>query len=154
MTVLLTTHYMDEADQLCDRLAMMHRGIKRAEGTPQALKAALGLEASLEDVFRHFAGDELGTKRSVVLGAGGLRGSRERRTTREPVGNHAAHLGTRWHALGPGITSRCRQRAGDPLRRGLHRLHRQLGGFPAGNATGNLADQGEAIGLQQTRGDG
>jgi ABC-2 type transport system ATP-binding protein len=59
MTVLLTTHYMDEADQLCDRLALMHRGVKRAEGTPEALKTALGPEASLEHVFRYFAGGDL-----------------------------------------------------------------------------------------------
>lgn len=59
MTVLVTTHYMDEADQLCDRLALMHRGVVRAEGTPGDLKAALGEGATLEDVFRHFAGGEL-----------------------------------------------------------------------------------------------
>jgi ABC-2 type transport system ATP-binding protein len=37
-TVLLTTHYMFEADELCDRVAVMHRGRKIAEGTPEALK--------------------------------------------------------------------------------------------------------------------
>ena len=60
MSVLLTTHYMDEADALCHRLALMHHGIIRAEGTPQALKAALGPEATLDDVFRHHAQDEDG----------------------------------------------------------------------------------------------
>ncbi len=34
MTVLVTTHYMDEADQYCDRVALMHRGRIRALGTP------------------------------------------------------------------------------------------------------------------------
>ena len=34
MTVLLTTHYMDEADALCDRVALMHRARLRALGTP------------------------------------------------------------------------------------------------------------------------
>ena len=34
MTVLLTTHYMEEADVLCDRVALMHHGRFRAEGTP------------------------------------------------------------------------------------------------------------------------
>src|SRR5579859_3563381 len=52
-TVLLTTHYMEEADQLCDRVALMHEGTIRALGTPAALKAAVGPTASLEDVFRH-----------------------------------------------------------------------------------------------------
>ncbi len=59
MTVLVTTHYMDEAEQLCDRLALMHRGVIRAEGTPEALKAELGPGATLEDVFRHYAGQNL-----------------------------------------------------------------------------------------------
>jgi ABC-2 type transport system ATP-binding protein len=59
MTVLLTTHYMDEADRLCDRLALMHHGRIRAEGSPAELKAALGEDATLEDVFRHFAGGNL-----------------------------------------------------------------------------------------------
>ncbi len=39
MTVLVTTHYMDEADQHCDRIALMHRGRIRAQGTPAELKA-------------------------------------------------------------------------------------------------------------------
>ena len=34
MTVLLTTHYMEEADVLCDRVALMHLGTVRAEGSP------------------------------------------------------------------------------------------------------------------------
>jgi len=37
-TVLLTTHYMFEADQLCDRIAVIAKGKIVAEGTPQALK--------------------------------------------------------------------------------------------------------------------
>ncbi len=59
MTVLLTTHYMDEADTLCDRIALMHRARLRALGTPDGLKADLGPEATLEDVFRHHTGDTL-----------------------------------------------------------------------------------------------
>jgi ABC-2 type transport system ATP-binding protein len=34
MTVLLTTHYMEEADALCDRVALMHHGRLQAVGTP------------------------------------------------------------------------------------------------------------------------
>jgi ABC-2 type transport system ATP-binding protein len=59
MTVLLTTHYMDEADALCDRVALMHRARLRALGTPDSLKADLGPDATLEDVFRHHTGDTL-----------------------------------------------------------------------------------------------
>ncbi|MCL6299025.1 ATP-binding cassette domain-containing protein [Streptomyces kronopolitis] len=41
MTVLVTTHYMDEADQYCDRVALMHHGRIRALGTPDELRTAL-----------------------------------------------------------------------------------------------------------------
>ncbi|MDQ1024729.1 ABC-2 type transport system ATP-binding protein [Streptomyces umbrinus] len=37
-TVLMTTHYMFEADELCDRVAVMRDGKKIAEGTPESLK--------------------------------------------------------------------------------------------------------------------
>jgi ABC-2 type transport system ATP-binding protein len=40
-TVLLTTHYLDEADRLADRLVIVDRGRLVAEGTPEELKAAL-----------------------------------------------------------------------------------------------------------------
>ncbi|MBC3841757.1 ATP-binding cassette domain-containing protein [Streptacidiphilus sp. 4-A2] len=59
MTVLVTTHYMDEAEQYCDRVALMHKGRIRALGSPEELKAKLLGSFSaptLEDVFRHFAG--------------------------------------------------------------------------------------------------
>jgi len=41
-TVLLTTHYMDEAERLCDRLAIVDHGLVIAEGTPAELIARLG----------------------------------------------------------------------------------------------------------------
>src|SRR5690349_24055385 len=41
MTVLVTTHYMDEADQYCDRVGLMHRGRIRALGTPAELRRGL-----------------------------------------------------------------------------------------------------------------
>lgn len=37
VTLILTTHYMEEATQLCDRLVIMHEGIILAEGSPQSL---------------------------------------------------------------------------------------------------------------------
>jgi ABC-2 type transport system ATP-binding protein len=61
MTVLVTTHYMDEADQHCDQIALMHRGQIRAMGTPTELKAHVGPHATLDDVFRAVTGDELGS---------------------------------------------------------------------------------------------
>jgi ABC-2 type transport system ATP-binding protein len=59
MTVLVTTHYMDEADQHCDRIALMHRGRIHAEGTPAELKASVGPDATLDDVFRMIGLDSL-----------------------------------------------------------------------------------------------
>jgi ABC-2 type transport system ATP-binding protein len=67
-TILLTTHYMEEADRLCDRIALMHRGRIAVVGEPAALKTAEGPDATLEDVFRRHAGDHLeegGDLRSV-----------------------------------------------------------------------------------------
>ncbi|MFI8084999.1 ATP-binding cassette domain-containing protein [Kitasatospora sp. NPDC086009] len=66
MTVLVTTHYMDEADRHCDRIALMDRGRIRALGTPGELKDRVReqdprqSEPSLDDVFRHFSGRGLG----------------------------------------------------------------------------------------------
>jgi ABC-2 type transport system ATP-binding protein len=56
MTVLITTHGMDEADELCDHLAIMHLGKVAAVGTPADLKASVGPGATLDDVFVHFSG--------------------------------------------------------------------------------------------------
>jgi ABC-2 type transport system ATP-binding protein len=42
LTVFLTTHYMEEADQLCDRLAIIDQGEMKALDTPRNLKAQLG----------------------------------------------------------------------------------------------------------------
>jgi ABC-2 type transport system ATP-binding protein len=56
-TVFLTTQYLEEADRLCDRLAIIDGGLIVREGTPAELKAELrerrGLEAepTLDDVF-------------------------------------------------------------------------------------------------------
>jgi ABC-2 type transport system ATP-binding protein len=58
-TMLVTTHYMAEADELCDRIALIHRGRIAEVGTPMELKARLGPDATLDDVFKHLAGVEL-----------------------------------------------------------------------------------------------
>ncbi len=47
-TVLLTTHYMEEAARLCDRVAIVDRGRRLAEGSPAALVASLGAEHVVE----------------------------------------------------------------------------------------------------------
>jgi ABC-2 type transport system ATP-binding protein len=44
LTIVLTTHYLDEAERLCDRIAVMHLGRIVALDTPDALRASLGRE--------------------------------------------------------------------------------------------------------------
>jgi ABC-2 type transport system ATP-binding protein len=73
-TVLITTHDMEEADTLCDRIAIMHRGRIVVEGAPAKLKADIGKEARLDDVFVEFTG-------GAVEGGGNFRDvARTRRT--------------------------------------------------------------------------
>jgi ABC-2 type transport system ATP-binding protein len=76
-TILLTTHFMEEADSLCSRVAIMHLGLIAAIGSPAELKAALGGNGTtLDDVFLHYAGSSLET-------SGGYRETtRTRRTAR------------------------------------------------------------------------
>jgi len=47
-TVMLTTHYMEEAERLCDRVAIVDRGRVIAHGTPRELIASLGAEHVIE----------------------------------------------------------------------------------------------------------
>ncbi|HLH73653.1 MAG TPA: ABC transporter ATP-binding protein [Chloroflexota bacterium] len=57
-TVILTTHDLDEAERLCDRIAVLDQGRIVAEGTADELKRQPGLsaDASLEDVFMALTG--------------------------------------------------------------------------------------------------
>jgi ABC-2 type transport system ATP-binding protein len=82
MTVLMTTHYMDEADTYCDRIALMHAGSVRATGTPGLLKAMLGDSATLDDVFRHYTGGTLDDNPEK----GGIRDVRRARRTASRLG--------------------------------------------------------------------
>ena len=76
-TILLTTHLMEEADMLCDRVAIMHLGKVVAIGSPDELKAQIGgEEMTLDDVFIHFTGNELNS------GGSFRETSRTRRTAR------------------------------------------------------------------------
>jgi ABC-2 type transport system ATP-binding protein len=81
MTVLLTTHYMEEADALCGRVALMHHGRLRAVGSPAELKHKVAPDATLEDVFRHYAGSDLGEDTSHT----GFRDVRSSRRTARRV---------------------------------------------------------------------
>jgi len=60
MTIVLTTHQMEEADLLCGRVAILHKGRLVALGAPARLKAAIGKpRATLDDVFIHYTGANL-----------------------------------------------------------------------------------------------
>ncbi len=79
-TVILTTHYMEEADALCDRVAIMHLGRVVASGSPAALKGSIGKEnATLNEVFAHYTGD-------ILESGGTYRDTRRTRRTARRVG--------------------------------------------------------------------
>ena len=61
MTILYTTHYMEEADRLCDRVAIMDGGQIIAMDTPRELKSQIGSpdKVTLEDVFLKLTGRSL-----------------------------------------------------------------------------------------------
>jgi ABC-2 type transport system ATP-binding protein len=70
VSVLITTHDMEEAEELCDELAIMLDGKIMAQGAPSALKAKLGPKATLDDVFASVCGGtirESGDYRGVGL---------------------------------------------------------------------------------------
>jgi ABC-2 type transport system ATP-binding protein len=78
-TILLTTHYMDEADDLCDRVAIMHQGAVRVIGAPDELKKGIGGNGvTLEQVFVHYAGASVTSE----SGGGYRETSRTRRVAR------------------------------------------------------------------------
>jgi ABC-2 type transport system ATP-binding protein len=85
MTVLVTTHYMDEAEEHCDRISLMHKGRIQATGSPAELIASLpdGHRdgASLEDAFRYYSGGA-GLDEAVE---GGIRDVRSTRATANRV---------------------------------------------------------------------
>ena len=57
LTIFLTTHYMEEAEALCDRVCIIKSGKKVAEGTIQEVIAASG-QKDLEDAYLFFMGEE------------------------------------------------------------------------------------------------
>lgn len=58
ITIILTTHYLEEAEALCDRVAVMAKGKVKAIGTPAELKAIAKTD-NFEDAFIKIAEDEL-----------------------------------------------------------------------------------------------
>lgn len=59
--ILITTHAMEEVEALCDRVGILHRGRLEEVGAPGELKAEIGPEATLDDVFARVAGGDVET---------------------------------------------------------------------------------------------
>ena len=60
MTIVINSNYLEEADQLCDRVAIIDKGQLRALGSPQELKrSAGGGAATMEAVFVHYTGHKI-----------------------------------------------------------------------------------------------
>ncbi len=78
-TILMTTHDMEEADRLCDMVAVMHQGVLAAMDNPAALKAQVGPESSLDDVFIHFTG-------ATISEGGDLKDAARTRITSQRLG--------------------------------------------------------------------
>jgi ABC-2 type transport system ATP-binding protein len=79
MTILMTTHVMEEVDQLCDDVAILHQGKLAARGSPAQLKAMVSADATMTDVFTHFSGGHISE-------SGGYRDTRELRSTAKRLG--------------------------------------------------------------------
>ncbi|HUI31394.1 MAG TPA: ATP-binding cassette domain-containing protein [Candidatus Acidoferrales bacterium] len=59
-TIIMTTHYMEEADAMCDEVAVMNHGIIAAVGSPSELKASVGSNGTtLDEVFEFYVGSTL-----------------------------------------------------------------------------------------------
>jgi ABC-2 type transport system ATP-binding protein len=108
-TVLLTTHYMEEAARLCDRVAIVDHGRVIALGTPRELIASLGAEHVVE-----FAVDGTATPTAEVLAA-------------LPSVEHVAQEGESWrltvrevHRAVPALLSALAERGGQPTQLTTH----------------------------------
>jgi ABC-2 type transport system ATP-binding protein len=60
-TILLSTHTMSVAEEVCDRIAIIHHGIIRETGTMEELRQKLKKDTSLEDIFLTLTVEEKGT---------------------------------------------------------------------------------------------
>ena len=67
-TILLTTHDLDEAERLADRIGVLHGGRLVAEGTAAELTARHGTRGSLEDVFMTITGRAIGDAGTDAIG--------------------------------------------------------------------------------------
>ena len=78
-TLFFTTHYLEEAESHCDRIAIMRQGKVDALGTCKELEASLGDGHTLNEVFIHYAG-------SAIDSGGNFRSVSAERATAERLG--------------------------------------------------------------------
>jgi ABC-2 type transport system ATP-binding protein len=78
-TIVVASHHMDEIEEFCDRIALIDRGLVAVVGTPAELKAQVGPNATLDDVFVQLIGTRAGIE--AEGGYGEVR--RARRAARE-----------------------------------------------------------------------
>ena len=141
LTILLTTHYMDEADKLCDRIAIVDHGKLVALDSPLKLKASIPgknmLEVSFstcppagrraaalpevadvgaEDVFR--ISSDNGPRTTVALHGGGAAAPRRSRSCRCPC---RARRSTTCSCTTPAVSCATRCRAANPAESRVHR---------------------------------
>ena len=82
-TIVLTTHYMEEAQHLADRVVIMREGVIVAEGAPETLGDQLGRETMIR--FRTFDGVADGSAGAIGRTAAGLRQPGDDRQHRSPA---------------------------------------------------------------------
>ncbi|WP_027718886.1 ATP-binding cassette domain-containing protein [Desulfovirgula thermocuniculi] len=73
MTIFMTTHYMEEADALCDRIAIIDRGVIKAVGAPAALKDRLGGDV-VTLRFKEAPAEKIREAVAALEGLAGVRG--------------------------------------------------------------------------------
>ena len=126
LTMLITTHYMDEADRLCDRIAIVDHGKLVALDTPMALKESVPGDNVVEVHFTH--------ESAGVAGAAETAGRRDRGGVEERRHVPAAHLErlADHHAIsGDGEQTRRNHQITDRTEHHARRCLRALHGAPA-----------------------
>lgn len=108
-TVLLTTHYMAEADELCDRIAVIAGGTIRALGTPDRLKSRVQ-ERDILEIEAYGAADEHLDRIRELPGVRGV--AAEDRGSRQAVMVQTDGAAARRHVRSAAQRQRARQPAG------------------------------------------
>jgi len=105
-TVLLTTHYMEEAERLCDRVAIMDHGKVIALGSPAELIASLGAEHVVEFALADGAGGDAAEFRKELGGLPGVKAVR-------PAADRIALTVSAVHHTLPGLMSLIERRGAE-----------------------------------------